>query len=116
MDDHNNKRDFERIDLHGLLQGEVKIFQPMAVRQMSRGGMQVETRVALQLDALHDFRLTIGEQSVVVKGRVVHSHISEVDQDVVLYVTGVEFIGLSAHAISVINEFLELLRLAKNKI
>jgi PilZ domain len=110
-----DKRDSERIDLLGLLQGEVKIFQPTAVRQMSRGGMQIETRFALQLDALHEFRLTIGEQSVVLRGRVVHSHISEVDQDVVTYVTGVEFIELSPHATTVINEFLELLRLARFK-
>jgi hypothetical protein len=78
--------------------------------------MRIETRFALQLDALHDFRLTIGEQSVVVRGRVVHSHISEVDQDVVVYVSGVQFIELSPHATTVINEFLELLRLARLKI
>lgn len=111
-----DNRDSERIDLLGLLRGEVMVFQPTAVRQISRGGMSVETRVALQLDSLHDFRLTIGEQSVVVKGRVAHSHISEVDQDVVVYVSGVEFIELTAHTASVINQFVDLLRLAKFKI
>lgn len=99
-----------------MLRGEVMLFQPTAVRQISRGGMRVETRFALQLDSLHDFRLTIGEQSVVVKGRVVHSHISEVDQDVVVYVTGVEFIELTEHTASVINNFVKLLRLTKFKI
>ena len=115
MDD-KDKRDSERIDLLGILQGEVMVFQPMAVRQISRGGMRVETRVALQLDSLHDFRLTLGERSVVVKGRVVHSHIGEIEQDVVVYVTGVEFIELSEHAAAVIKDFVELLRLAKFKL
>ena len=59
---------------------------------MSPGGMQVETGFPLQLDYLHDFRLTLGEQSVVVKGRIAHSRISDVDQDIITYRSGVEFI------------------------
>ena len=54
--------------------------------------MQVETGFPLQLDSLHDFRLTLGEQSVVVKGRIAHSRISDVDQDIITYRSGVEFI------------------------
>ena len=71
------------------------VFQPTAVRQMSHGGMQVETSFPLQLDSLHEFRLTLGERSVVVKGRVAHSRISDVDQDIITYRTGIEFIELS---------------------
>lgn len=71
------------------------VFQPTAVLQMSHGGMQVETAFPLQLDSLHDFRLTLGDRSIVVKGRVAHSRISDVDQDIVTYRTGVEFIELS---------------------
>jgi c-di-GMP-binding flagellar brake protein YcgR len=71
------------------------VFQPTAVLEMSHGGMQVETAFPLQLDSLHDFRLTLGDRSVVVKGRVAHSRISDVDQDIVTYRTGVEFIELS---------------------
>ena len=68
------------------------VFQPAGIRQMSRGGMQVETSFPLQLDSLHDFRLTLGDRSVVVKGRIAHSRISDVDQDIITYRTGVEFI------------------------
>ncbi|HXG89742.1 MAG TPA: hypothetical protein VNJ02_15540 [Vicinamibacterales bacterium] len=64
----DNKRDTERIELLGSLQGEVMVFQPTAVRQMSKGGMQVETVYPLQLDSLHDFRLTLGDRSIIVKG------------------------------------------------
>ena len=88
----SDKRDSERVEFLGALHGEVMVFQPSAIRQMSHGGMQVETSFPLQLDSLHDFRLTLGNRSVVVKGRIAHSRISDVDQDVITYRSGVEFI------------------------
>lgn len=36
------------------------VFQPVAIREIGRGGAQVETVFPLQLDSLHDFRLTLG--------------------------------------------------------
>ena len=83
------------------------VFQPTAVLQMSHGGMQVETGFPLQLDSLHDFRLTLGDRSVVVKGRVAHSRISDVDQDIVTYRTGVEFIELSERVQTAIAAFID---------
>ena len=83
------------------------VFQPTAVLQMSHGGMQVETGFPLQLDSLHDFRLTLGDRSVVVKGRVAHSRISDVDQDIVTYRTGVEFIELSERVQTAIALFID---------
>ena len=106
----DQKRDSERIELLGALGGEVMVFQHIAIRQISRGGMQCESGFPLQLDSLHDFRLTLGERSIVVKGRVAHSRISDVDQDVVTYRSGVQFIEPSDHVISALAEFIELLR------
>jgi hypothetical protein len=83
------------------------IFQPTAVLQMSHGGMQVETAFPLQLDSLHDFRLTLGDRSVVVKGRVAHSRISDVDQDIITYSTGVEFIEPSERVQDAIAHFVD---------
>ena len=83
------------------------VYQPTAVLQMSHGGMQVETAFPLQLDSLHDFRLTLGDRSVVVKGRVAHSRISDVDQDIVTYRTGVEFIELSERVQTAIALFVD---------
>ena len=82
----------ERLEILGELHGEVMVFQPMAIKEISRGGAQVETGFPLQLDSLHDFRLTLGDRSVVVKGRVVHCSISDVDQELVLYRSGIEFV------------------------
>ena len=49
------KRDSERVEFLGALHGEVMVFQPSAVRQMSHGGMQVETSFPLQLDSFTTF-------------------------------------------------------------
>jgi hypothetical protein len=105
----DTKRDARRIELLGTLQGEVMVFQPTAVREISRGGMQVETAFALHLDSLHDFRLTLGEQSIVIKGRVVHCRICDVDQDVVVYRSGIEFIEPPERVAEVIENFVTML-------
>jgi PilZ domain len=101
------KRDKQRIQILGELQGEVMIFQPMAIKQISRGGAQVETAFPLQLNSLHDFRLTLGERSIVVKGRVAHSSITDVDQELVVYRSGLEFIEPSDRVTAVIAEFID---------
>jgi hypothetical protein len=56
--------------------GEVMVFQPMAIKEISAGGAQIETAFPLQLNSLHDIRLTLGDRSIIVKGRVVHGHIT----------------------------------------
>ena len=55
-----NKRDTERVPVPSPLYGEVKVFQPMTILDVSRGGAQIETPFALQLDSLHDFRISLG--------------------------------------------------------
>lgn len=101
------KRDGSRVAMIGRLEGEVMVFQPMVIKEVSIGGALVETRFPLHLNSLHDLRLELGPRSVVVKGRVVHSQIADVDEDVVIYWTGVEFIEPSEHASSAIADFLK---------
>jgi PilZ domain len=106
----SDKRDAARVQMLGRLQGEVMVFQPMLIREVSLGGALVETRFPLHLNSLHDLRLTLGTRSIVVKGRVVHSQIRDVDQDVVIYWTGIEFVEPSEHVASAIVEFLDSVR------
>ena len=106
----DNKRDTERIPILGELNGEVMVFQPMAIKEISRGGAQVETSFPLQLDSLHELRLTLGDQSVVLKGRVAHCRISDVDQELVTYRSGIEFIEPSDRVDSVISDFISAIR------
>jgi PilZ domain-containing protein len=102
-----DKRDTDRIQILGELKGEVMIFQPMAIKEISRGGAQIETDFPLQLDSLHEFRLTLGDRSLVVKGRVAHCSITELEQELVLYKAGIEFIEPSERVAAVINEFID---------
>ena len=104
------QRDTERIPILGELHGEVLVFEPMAIKEISHCGAQVETAVPLQLDSLHDFRLTLGDRSIVVKGRVAHCSIAEVEQDVVVYRSGIEFVDPPEHVADVIGAFIQAIR------
>jgi hypothetical protein len=112
MSDENN-RDRERVSVPAPLYGEVKVYQPMTILDISNGGAQIETPFALQLDSLHDFRLSLGERSIVVKGRIANCHIGELKGGIVLYRTGVEFIEASGHVQSAIVHFVEALKLIR---
>ncbi len=105
-----DKRIDERIPILGGLQGEIMVFEPMQLKEISRGGLTVESRAPLHLNSLHSLRLTLGATSVVVSARVVHSRISDVDQDIVTYRTGMEFVELSERVRGAIAEFLETLK------
>src|SRR3954469_2575846 len=102
----DDKRDRHRLQILGELRGEVMVFQPMAIKEISHGGAQIETGFPLTLDSLHDFRLTLGDRSVVVKGRVVHCSITDVEQELVIYLTGLEFIEPSDRVATVISDFI----------
>lgn len=115
-DSPGEKREKERIEILGELRGEVMVFQPIAIKEISNGGAQVETGFPLQLNSLHDFRLTLGERSVVVKGRVAHCHISDVDQELVIYRSGVEFIELSERIAGVVTEFIEAIKAGRRSV
>lgn len=103
------RRSHDRHDLPAIASGEVKLYVPMTVRQLSTGGALVELAVPLQLESLHDFRLVLGDRSVVVKGRVVHAHVETVAPSRLSYHAGVEFVDLSAPVAEAIATFLAAL-------
>lgn len=108
-----NKRDTERVPVPAPLSGEVKVYQPMTILDISKAGALIETPFALQLDSLHDFRLSLGERSIVLKGRIAHCHIGELKEGVVLYRAGVEFVETSNIVQSAISHFVEALKMAQ---
>src|SRR3981081_3871927 len=103
----DDKRDTARLQILGELPGAVMVFQPMTIKEIPNGGAPGATGCRLQLDSIHEFRLTLGDRSVVLKGRVVHCSISDVDQEVVLYKSGVEFIEPSDRVGAVIAGFID---------
>lgn len=94
-----------RLEILGELHGELMVFQPMIVREISRSGVLVETGFPLHVNSLHELRLTLGSRAVVVKGRVVHCSIAEVEHERVTYRSGLEFIEPPEHADEAIVSF-----------
>lgn len=107
---YDETRDTERIPILGELHGEVMVFQPTTIREISRGGAQVETLFPLHVDSLHEFRLSLGDRSVVVKGRIAHCSISDMDQEIVTYRSGIEFVELSDRVFEVIADFIDAIK------
>jgi hypothetical protein len=108
--EYDETRDTDRIAILGELHGEVMVFQPTTIREISRGGAQVETLFPLHVDSLHEFRLSLGDRSVVVKGRIAHCSISDMDQEVVTYRSGIEFVELSDRVFEVISDFIDAIK------
>jgi PilZ domain-containing protein len=108
----SNTRDGERVPAPGQLTGEVTVYEPVTILDLSDRGALVETQFALHLDSLHEFRLSLGNRSVVVKGRIAHCQIGELHEGTILYRTGVEFIEPSDHVLSAIHSFVEALKFA----
>ena len=108
------KRDTERVVILGELQAEIMILEPMLIKEIGRTGATVDTRFPLQLNSLHDIRLTLGDASIILKGRVVHSRISDVDQDVVTYRTGLEFVEPSDRVTVVISQFMDAVKTTRS--
>jgi len=107
------KRGRDRVEILGDLRGEVMVYQPFSIKEISHGGCLVETAFPLHLDSLHDLRLTLADRSVVVKGRVAHCRIDDVDQETVRYVSGLEFVDPSDRIREAIDAFIDAVRAAR---
>jgi PilZ domain-containing protein len=107
----SNTRDSARVPVPGQVTGEVTVYEPMTILDLSDRGAQVETKFPLHLDSLHEFRLSLGTRSVVVKGRIAHCQIGELGE-IVRYRSGIEFIEPTEHALAAIHAFVEALKFA----
>ena len=103
-------RKSERVPILGELHGEIMVFEPLVVKQLGLHGATIETAFPLPLNSLHDLRLTLGDGAVVVKARVVHSHVGEMGENGVRYRSGVEFVEPPASVGAAITEFLNGLK------
>ena len=99
-----------RVPILGHLGGEITVVEPLLVKELGIGGVTIETRFPLLIDSLHELRLTLGNLAVVIKGRVVHSHISDIDAEVVSYQSGIEFVETPHHVQDAITLYLDRLQ------
>jgi hypothetical protein len=101
-----DERRAPRTQLHRALTGEVTVYRPLLVSDLSSGGARVETDVALRVNSIRVFRLNFGDQTVVVQGRITHARVRRLDDATVAYTSGVEFVGVQPSVRETIDRFL----------
>lgn len=104
--DHD-RREAARIGILGKLAGEVSVLTPIVIRDISRIGAQVECAFPLILGSAHELRLHLGDDTVVVKARVVRCHIADIGRELVRYLAGLEFVDLPPHVEAAITAYIE---------
>ncbi len=91
----SERRQAPRIEILTELQGHtITLDEPVTVREVSDGGLTLETRYRLQPESRHEFRLRQDDQHVVVAGRVVHWR-GELVQGEIRYISGIQLEALS---------------------
>lgn len=100
------RRRAPRVAILGRVHGHVASLDvPVTVREMSLGGLSMETAFAFPVGALHEFRLTLGDgASVLLKGRVVYSRETPGPSGGTFYVTGVQFVDDESGADEIIDK------------
>ncbi|MFI5178407.1 MAG: PilZ domain-containing protein [Vicinamibacterales bacterium] len=89
-----DRRRSPRIEILGRVRGHiVSLDTPVVVREMSLGGMAMETSFPFDVGSLHEFRLELGDGSkVMLQGQVRHSGNIAPAGAPPLYVTGIQFV------------------------
>ena len=95
------------MEIMGELLGEVMVYQPMGIKEISVSGALIETSFPLRVDSLHEVRLMLGDTSIIVKSRIVHSHICDLEEGGVVYRVGLEFVEPSERVLEAIGEFMQ---------
>jgi hypothetical protein len=90
----SDRRRSPRIELLGRMHGHVvSLDVSVTVKEMSLGGMSMEASVPFPVGAVHEFRLTLGdESSAVLKGRIMYSRSVGAPGEPPVYLSGVQFI------------------------
>jgi hypothetical protein len=89
-----NQRQRPRTPLLNSVSGEVTVYRPLTVTDLSPLGARVETPEPLRINSVRAFRLNLGEQTVVLKGRVAHASVRTLDDHQVAYTSGIEFLDV----------------------
>ena len=58
-----DQRQRPRVPLSGSLEGEVTVYRPLTVADLSVRGARVKTTEPLRVDSVRAFRLTLGEHT-----------------------------------------------------
>jgi hypothetical protein len=90
----SDRRRSPRIEILGRLHGHsVSLDVPVSVREISLGGMALETGFPFPVGAVHEFRLTLGDGSQIqLNGRVMHSRDLGTPGGQPAFLTGIQFV------------------------
>jgi hypothetical protein len=102
-----DQRQRPRIPVTNGLSGEVTVYRPLSVTDLSALGARVETPEPLRVNSVRAVRLNLGDQTVVLKGRVCHASVRALDDHLVVYTSGIEFVDVPPLARMAIERFLE---------
>jgi hypothetical protein len=101
-----DKRLSHRLEMLGYVPGEITVLAPVAIRDLSVRGAKVESSFPLLLNSVHEMRLHLGGDNVVLKGRVAHCRLADLGTDVAVYRAGIEFVDVHEHAAAAITAHL----------
>ena len=101
------RRQHPRVDIVKYVAGRiVPVNAFVQVKEMSVGGMSIETDAELSPKGVHDFRLKlIGGEETLVRGHIVHGRF-DVKYGGVKYVLGVRFSFVPVESAEVIRRFI----------
>jgi hypothetical protein len=103
-----DRRQTPRVDLFREFQGHLlALDEAVTVQQLGPGGLTLIAAVPLSPTHIHDLRLTLDEQVISVRARVVHSR-ALIDSDDVTYVSGLAFVDPPAETLAIIEHFIGL--------
>jgi hypothetical protein len=102
------RRRSPRIELLGRVNGHlVTLKRDIVVREMSQGGMSIETPFAFPVGAVHEFRLTLTDGfSADLAARVIHSRPEPAPGDPGRCVTGLMFLDDATSTRALVGELL----------
>jgi hypothetical protein len=93
MSQSTDRRRSPRVELMGRVHGQlVSANLPIQVREISLGGMSIETREGFETGSVLNLMLTLGDGAgVLVAARIVYSRFLD-GSDPAMYVSGLEFV------------------------
>ena len=104
---HDDRRRSPRVEMLGRMQGRtVALGLQVRVREISLGGMSIETSEPLDVGSVHEFNLTLGDGATIqLTGRVLRTAESAADGPVV-HISGIQFVdeGDDAHVAGIIDQ------------
>ena len=81
--------------------------EAVTVQQLGPGGLVLAAAVPLSPSQIHDLRLTLDDEIITVRAKVIHTR-TVIDHDDVSYVSGMAFVEPSRETLQVIEHFLGL--------